>query len=208
MTTANIAWIDDEDIAVGALFAPPRLMDTSHLTAPIQQAWSSISDGGKAVLGRVVERVKDLGSHARMATVSLARAKMNQAWQVDGFRTLRTSDEILAAPPTMQPYVMAHPRLRGAQLRGGIAGYADMEDPAPSDIGRADYRYRRATNGLVIQNDQGELSYVNHYEELLSADDALDIVQKSCIQETWRAIDGLLDGSDLDPTSEYGELLG
>lgn len=135
--------------------------------------------------------------------------KIANLWQLDGIVPLQNIDKFQQASPTMQRWVMASVDVRReyhAQRCDGYSGsYVDFE---PGKIGEEHYDYRRATNGIYLDNkhDQGSTA-TTWMEDLYPGDNELSFADQMDIEETWHyAKMHILNRGD-DPTSKENNSL-
>lgn len=134
--------------------------------------------------------------------------KMANLWQLDGIVPLQNMGQFQQATPTMQRWVMACPEVRHefhAQRCDGYNGsYVDYE---PHRVAEQHYDYRRATNGLYLDNTNQGSTATTWIEELYPGDNELSFNDQMDIEETWHfARQHILARAD-DPTSKENNSL-
>lgn len=102
------------------------------------------------------------------------------------------------ANPTMQRWVMAHPGINQLYVDQNLDGYSDTyTNITGKTVGKENYNYRRATNGVI-----GDDGYTLYYEDLMPGDRELDHYEKDIIQNTYSAIDWMLENCQFDFTNK------
>lgn len=145
------------------------------------------------------------------AIANLSKALSNQMdgmWLYDEIRPLTTLEQIQNPPPIMVKWVMANPTLRDSYHRQEIAGYDEWYvDPEPGKTGEDHYYYRRAVNGLFIEDPSGEMEAVEWFEHINDPTDVLDMVDQCVIQSVWATALKFIRERGSDPTSMYNAQL-
>jgi hypothetical protein len=105
-------------------------------------------------------------------------------------------------------WIMANPVAREMYHRQEIAGYDEYyTDPEPGKVGEDHYYYRRAVNGLFLEDKDGEFVATEWLEDLWDPSDSLDIVDQRSIQATWETLVTALRKRGSDPTSRWNAQL-
>ncbi len=143
--------------------------------------------------------------------LQLSKAMSNQmdtTWMRNVIQTLNTVEQLQVAPPVMINWIMANPVAREMYHRQEIAGYDEYyTDPEPGKVGEDHYYYRRAVNGLFLENKDGEFVATEWLEDLWDPSDSLDIVDQRSIQATWETLVTALRKRGSDPTSRWNAQL-
>ncbi len=132
------------------------------------------------------------------------KVKVDTTWQSNEILNLQTLQELQTAAPVMQRWIMAQPDLRSKYLHQEVQGYGESYVNYQGDaVGRRQYDFRRVTDGVVFENDEGY--HFTDYRENLAEDDVeLSLHQKVDILKTWKQIEHYLHEADEDPTSPEG----
>lgn len=160
---------------------------------------------------RFYERARTLYDRARNSNVArllkAASRKVKSKGKTDVVFRPRNIADLQHAKPKMQRWNMAMPRLRRLFHEQMCDGYSDSYvDVAPNDVGADHYDYRRATNGMVMDTDEGW--EVNCYiEDLHDLDAPLSFEEQCDIQDSWDLINEYLEAGKDDPTSKFAALL-
>lgn len=143
--------------------------------------------------------------------LQLSKAMSNQmdtTWMRNVIQTLNTVEQLQVAPPVMINWIMANPVAREMYHRQEIAGYDEYyTDPEPGKVGEDHYYYRRAVNGLFLEDKDGEFVANEWLEDLWDPSDSLDIVDQRSIQATWETLVTALRKRGSDPTSRWNAQL-
>lgn len=143
------------------------------------------------------------GSRAMM----LARAALDQVktlFNPNVIQSLLTIDEMRAASPIMQRWIMACPEVRSLYNEGRCAGFGETYyDNSPGTIGIDNYDYRRVTNGLIREVGE-ELVFTEFFEELLPGDRELTLREQCDILSTHEIAKIIIAAGKEDPTDVYG----
>ena len=93
---------------------------------------------------------------------------------------------------------MSHPQVRQHYLDQNLDGYSDSySNVFGKEVGKEDYNYRRATNGVI-----GDDGYSLYFEDLMPGDRELDHYEKDILQNTFSAIDWMLEQCQWDFTNK------
>lgn len=141
-----------------------------------------------------------------------ARASMrshSSAKRAEVIVELDTVEDLRSASLTMQRFVLADPVIRRPYLQQQLDGYSDTYlNVHGNDIGHAHYDYRRAVDGMYIEevDEHGEAVITRnvYYEELIEGDRHLHVDEQIEILNTWdfqRAV----HKAGLDPTDRLAE---
>lgn len=134
-------------------------------------------------------------------------AKADVSWMGNNIHFCNSIEQIQAANPINQRYIMAEPRLREMYLNQSVEGYAgSYENFHGNAIGMAHYDYRRVTDGMVMVNDE-HIEWNDVYENVPVEDRELSLFEKADIIRTWNLVNRALDEHEMDPTSPVGNLL-
>lgn len=126
---------------------------------------------------------------------------------LDVVSELNTMAKMQHARPTMQRMIMADPLTRVLYQEDKIAGYGESYiDPVPDAIGTDHYDYRRATNGMWLENDAGVMEARVFYEDT-GDDEPFDALQQMDIMRTWDHVRAAIKRGKEDPTSPENDLL-
>lgn len=134
-------------------------------------------------------------------------AKSDLSWKGNNIHLCTGIEQIQAANPVMQRYIMAEPRLRDMYLHDSVEGYAgSYQNYHGNAIGVNHYDYRRVTDGIVMVHDE-HVEWNHFVENIPDNDKELDLFEKADIIRTWNLVNVTLDAAEMDPTSPIGNLL-
>lgn len=156
---------------------------------------------------------KLVGENALERARALARAVTN-VFDPDSIRAIWKLDELQAANPRTQRFIMADPVVRAKYHRQEIDGYSGTyTDINPSVIGDQHADYRRMENGILRQtqttNKDGEVVHdwhiVHYYEgELEEGERDLDVSEVADVDTMRDAVKAYLAEGMRDPTNALG----
>lgn len=150
---------------------------------------------------------------------SLDRAARNIARTVKGVLhpntivALNTIQEVQAAKPIMQRYIMACPNIREIYFKQLCDGYSDSYvDFDPGCIGEDHYDFRRVMQGIVKEvkiEGSEEMSWVAtmYLDELRAGDRELEAEEQFMILEAWEVVKDAIR-QKIDPTDIFNGDLG
>ena len=162
----------------------------SVVTAPLQNLFTTVN----SVYDRVnySEGLRLLRAAGRAA---------NNIWRDDMVRPLYSIGEFQHAPSSMIRFIMAQPDIRKLYHQGMCEGYGDRyTDLYPDTVGEAHYDYRRAVDGMVLEQPDGTYRSTTYFEDV-DPNESLDIMQQTDIMQTFNYAIYLLDVGKEDPTS-------
>ncbi len=134
--------------------------------------------------------------------------KVESMWKTDDIRPLTMIQDIQNATMLMQRWIMACPEVRTLYHNQGCEGYTgSYVDVDPGLVGDQHYDYRRAMDGLVVFDDQGDWSATTYFDELRDGDRDLLLDEQIDIQTTWEAMRYHVTRNKDDPTSMTGAAL-
>ena len=175
-------------------FIEQQLHNASHI---LNEAGQRFMSGFQALHSKVS------GSEAARMARAAART-VRSIWQKDDIQELVDIGRLQHAPLKMQRWIMAEPTIRALYHQQRCDGYSDTYvDVAPGEIGDDHYDYRRATNGMVQEREDGSWFANCYYDELLPEDRELAIDEQVDIQTTWAAVVAAIRKGKEDPTSRY-----
>lgn len=203
MNGTGIIYMDDPNQITQALFYTPKQPMIEYLTQSVQNYVDAVGVAAPKFAAAIKERFRDITSSAAVQYAKTIKNRINSLWDTDTIKFLKDTGHIQQAPNCMKRYVMAHPGLRSRYDIDGISAYDNTYiDEYPKVKGTAHYDYRRVVDGIIMQDNEGNVGYrvfVEHVETI----DLLDLAQKCSILATWDIIDDCLEKNDRDPTSPW-----
>jgi len=137
-----------------------------------------------------------------------ASRAMKEQWELDTIRPLLDIGQLQHAPDTMLRYLMAEPNIRELYHQNQADGYRDRyTDQQPGVIGVDHYDYRRVTNGMVFEDDDGGWYFDEYAEDLEEGDRELYFVEQFEILRSWQAMAEAVFAKGDDPTSKWNNSL-
>jgi hypothetical protein len=170
-------------------------------TTILTQAGQQFIDYGRQLHQQLAE------SRTAQYVAAVQRA-VGSIWQADSIRYLETIGELQWAPLSMQRLIMAEPTVRGLYHQQRVEGYSgSYRDDYPDDVGVNHYDYRRATNGLVQWDSEGNWSATTYFDDLEPGDRDLTLLEQVDIECTWAQVRAHLRRGKEDPTSRWNASL-
>lgn len=187
------------------VYARPHENTIQFLQNHNQQFYQGLNDAGRQFMDAARSFYDQMGLTYGTRQLEALSRTVEGMWQSDSIRELKSLDELQNAPPAMRRWIMAQPDLRKLYHQQRVDGYINQYvDYFPNDVGEAHYDYRRATNGVVMENDDGSWHARTHFEELLPGDQPLTKLERADIQGTWEYVLAVLTTGQDDPTSLEG----
>lgn len=168
-----------------------------------------LSESARRFYDRVEEEVYKRYDHSEAVRLARAAARrVANIWQRDGIYYLEDIGAIQNAKPDMQRAIMADPVVRRRYHRQEIDGYSETyTDLEPGKVGVNHYDYRQITNGIFMDEDDGELNATTYYEDLREGDSDYDPLEQVDILRQWDRIRIILNKAKEDPTSRWNSSL-
>jgi len=124
-------------------------------------------------------------------------------------RSLETLEELQAATPVMQRWIMAQPDIRSLYQRQLLDGYGETYADLHTGVGVEHYDYRRVMHGVGVDVDDGEEWVVHLYpDDLVDGDRELEWNERVDILRTWDILEMYAKARQEDPTNPYGGKMG
>ncbi len=112
------------------------------------------------------------------------------------------------ASPVMQRWIMANPEIRSIYLKQRCDGYNETyTNLYGNKIGEEHYDYRRVMNGIGVEQENGDIDFVQYFDELVEGDRELTLLEQTDILNTWNTTNMILSLWEDDPTSSDGDKL-
>lgn len=207
MTTINVVHAGDVR-AFDAILFPEQSPQTSFYIQNQLNAFSqTLTDIGRQFVETskaIYDKINDSNA-IRLAKAAVRMAK--GMFHPNMIIPLETIEDIRAAQPMMQRYIMAEPTLREQYHKQLVDGFSDTyADVEPGRIGEAHYDYRRVMDGIIVDevDADGEEGWVAHhyFDELRGDDRDLDLVEQTAILRTWDVIRMAL-AAEKDPSDPF-----
>lgn len=174
----------------------------SNLSATILDSGRQFLEQGRAMVQKFCDGSLE---RAARATIRMAKTMLNP----NAIQYYSTLEDIQAASPLMQRYIMSDVYLRGKyeqQLCSGYSGsYIDMD---PGLKGEDHYDWRRVNNGIVQFDDTTDKwKSTTYFEDLREGDRDLRFDEQIDILNTQQIARMFAMGGD-DPTCPFGSKIG
>lgn len=159
-----------------------------------------LADTLKGFSSGVVDRLRQWGDteyHAENMSRAKRALRNVGVYRDDGLKPIRDASELYDLGTLARRYLMSEPTYRKRFLGGTVYGYDVPKSALNSGIGETDSVYQELTNGLIMENQDGDLGYINYYVpqdmSTLALHEQLDV------QKIWALARAALDQGD-DPT--------
>lgn len=134
----------------------------------------------------------------------LALLYSNQLENHDAIRQFTLLQEFQAAQSQMQRWIMANPVVGELYRKQLCDGYSDSyTDQNYGKVGDGNYDYRRVMDGIVQEDEDGNLKCSIYFEDLRDGDTELHVTEQSRILSTWE-IGNMLIKQGFDITNQSG----
>lgn len=170
---------------------------------------SRLTDSARRFYDRVEDAVYRRYDHSEAVRLARAAARrVANMWRPNGVYYIEDIGGIQNANADMQRAIMADPFVRRRYHRQEIDGYSETyKDLEPGKIGPDHYDYRRVTNALFMDEDDGELNATTYYEDLRDGDIDYDPLEQIDIIRQWERVRSLINKGKEDPTSRWNSSL-
>lgn len=198
--------IESLDVFDAAVYGTPHQGTVDYVKEQFSRGWDNLTDVGRSFFEEKRALVEAATSHdAFRKTEALAR-KFRHMWDTDDIKQLNTLSELQQAKPTMQRWLMADPVARDLRNRNLIDGYSNTyDDWSPKDTGENHYDFRRVTDGIFIEDEDGNGECVSYAESHVNDEDDLSFAQQGDINAGWNAQRELFKRRREDPTSPLND---
>lgn len=191
----------DADEFDALAFGRPHPNTIQFLNNHAQQFTQNLTQAGQA-FASTLTGLFDFVNYDRLA--ELARnvtRKVHGVWERDDIYSLVSLEQLQQANVFHQRWIMACPEVRELYHQQQCNGYhGTYIDVQPGVVGFQHYDYRRATDSLVLMEDDGWQA-TTYYEDLHVGDRHLLLSEQSDIQEMWAAARYHIRQGKSDPTS-------
>jgi hypothetical protein len=211
MTTINVVHAGDAGAFNAILFPEQSPMVDQYIQNQLNNFSTTLTDIGRQFVETsraLYDKVNDSNA-VRLAKAAVRMAK--GMFHPNAIIPLETVEDLRAAQPMMQRYIMAEPMLREQFHKQLVDGFADTyADIDPGLIGVHHYDYRRVMNGVVQDTTEvdsednvvhGWVS-MNFYEDLRGEDRELDFTEQHSILRTWDVV-RMAMAAGRDPTDPF-----
>jgi hypothetical protein len=169
-----------------AAYGRPHEATVSFLQQQFEDPTRSLNIANSTFFERARSVFEENYNENAMARLEAVRRNLRRTWDDDDIRPLRSVEELQAAKPRMQRWVMANPFVRNLYKQGRVFGYGDSYiDHKRQGVGKDHYDYRLATNGFATFNDVDGYCATTYMEELLPGDTHPTFSEQIDIFDTW-----------------------
>lgn len=193
MTAINVVHAGDIGAFDAVIFPEQSPMINQYIQQQLTNFSHTLTDIGRQFVETskaLYEKVNDSNA-VRLAKAAVRMAK--GMFHPNAIVPLETVEDIRAAQPMMQRYIMAETTLRDQYRKQLVDGYSDTySDVDPGKMGHEHYDYRRVMNGVVVEEVDSEgndtwTSY-NYFDDLRGDDRELDFMEQHSILRTWDVV--------------------
>lgn len=154
-------------------------------------------------LNRAKEALDNFDFSSIRDRVEGMRNRFGRRWDEDRILPLVDLGDFQDAKPMNRAVVMAFPRYRKLWYEGRADGYDGLyEDDERDSIGREHDMYREIYNGVYVEGEEGEDTFVTYLGVVDEYGDAkFNIVEKDDARWTHRTLEEILNRGKQDPGS-------
>lgn len=192
-----------------AIYGVPSQQAVDAVREQFYQGWENLTDMGKQFVQDAAAFVEDNTSHESLRRIRALARKTQHIWDDDIIRPLTDIGAVQHAQPEMQRWIMACPEVRTAYHANRLDGYSDSyKDYEPGAVGEAHHDYRVATDGLMLEQEDGSSCFTSYWDSSWDdATDNLDIQEQADIQTSWDMARAAIKAGREDPTSRFNNRL-
>lgn len=207
MAIINVIPVESINSFDHLIFPQQHYNNLNYFRNQVEQFSNTLTDYGR----QFIERARDIyisindSEAIRKAKAVLRYAK--GVFNPTHIVPLESLEDLRAAQPIMQRYIMAQPDIRNLYHSQRCDGYSDTyTDMHPGKVGDDHYDYRRVMQDVVQVTDEGWVAK-SYVEDLLEGDRELDFDEQINILRTWEIIQMFAEAAKADPTSLFnGEI--
>lgn len=200
--------IDSLDAFDASVYGLPHKGTIDFVKNQFTQGWENLTEAGRSFFEEKRELVERATSEeAYRRTEALAR-KFRHAWDTDDIKYIGDVGALQQAKLTMQRWLMADPEIREMRNQQICDGYSKTyDDWEPNRIGEDHADYRRVTDGIFMEDEEGGGCCTSYYESHVNAEDDLTFTQQVDIKAAWGAQRLLMKRRREDTTSPLNDRL-
>lgn len=176
----------------------------------VEEGVRSFNSRARERYERMRDDVLDTVSVDRLSRRLEAAARITRSkFREDSIRPLVDMVDLQNPPSQMLHYMGANPTMRRRWQNNQCDGWSDRyTDTHPDTIGEDHYWYRRATQGLRVQSEDGDCLETHvYFERLVDGDEELDIDRQQDVLESWQMLEHFISIGRDDPTSKWNASL-
>lgn len=198
--------VGDTSLADISMFAVPQAQTFQYFSNLATNFMDTVGGYKDIFMSQLSTAFAPINYHTVAQEAAMLNIKNDSKWQLDVIVPLFEIEHIQNATPTMIRWIMANPDIRKLHLQQSCSAYdGAYQDLHPTGVGQSHYDYRRVTNGVWLEVDDGKAMQATIYEECIHSDmDQLDLQQQAAILSTWSHVSHHVGLFDKDPTSPSG----
>ncbi len=205
---AHVIYGDETAVFNALAYSAPHPSTLQFIQNQASAFTENLTNAGRTFMDSVHQVYQWVDQSKAMELARQVHQQLSGIWQVDVIASYHSLEQFQSAGPQMQRWIMANPFIREQyhqQLCEGYAGsYVDLD---PGLVGNAHYDYRRATDGLMIIEEDGNAHATTWFEELREGDRDLSLAEQADIRQGWTNITAFYKPGLADPTSKSGATL-
>lgn len=169
---------------------------------------NTLHDAGSSFMSSMQELYDRFSSSSAIRAAQAAIRKVTSMFDRDEVRSMWDIGQMQAAQFQMQRWIMACPEVRELYHQQRCDGFSDTYiDMHPGVKGADHYDYRRVTDGVIMDTEDGGWVCTNYFDPLEEGDVELTHEAKIDVLSTWSFVRMYLEKGKEDPTSQYGGML-
>lgn len=179
-----------------------------YLHQQVSQFSQSLTDVGRNFMEQSRSIYDSINNSTAIRAAKAALKMAKGIFHPNTIVPLDTLEELRAAQPVMQRWVMAEPTIRTMYHDNGCDGYyGTYTDNEPDLKEWAQYDYRRVMDTVVVMSEEDD-NWVarNIFEDLLPGDKELSFEEKTNILSTWNIMAVFMAAGEDFTNPEGGEL--
>lgn len=201
----------DSSVIDALLFGAPAPSTQGFIRNELNRFTSAaVGEFGAMMVGKMKSLYETFHSSSAM---NMMQAALNQARSLvmpDTIYRFTRIEDFQIAQHQMQRYVMANPVIRQMYHNQQCDGYSDSYvDKHPGKIGKNHVDYQIVTNGMLEDDELGDMSYTNYsgaYDQKNGCE-VLNAPQQHAVMASWRALEKIVEQGEYDPVSPWNTKL-
>ena len=188
------------------LYGDNRAIVGNYLYSQLQQLPNTLTEFGAKVYNTLHDSYNYITDKFTQQNIINSLADQNVNISNSMIFELMTFDSLQTANLTMQRYIMANPVIREKYINQECDGYSNSyKNIFGKTMLKDNYDYRRVTNGIATDIDNGTGFEVNYYhEDLYPGDKELEFHEQVKILNSWDASNWLIENCKFDFTCQVG----
>jgi hypothetical protein len=208
----NVSEVNSSSFFDFGLFPDQNPMNEQFFIRQFEQLSHNVSDISRQYYDFAKKSFDDFVDSGIMRTIRAAQATAKNWFHPNSIVMLETIEELQAAQPMMQRYMMANPTIRTLYHRQLCNGFSDSyKDMYPGVIGETHQDYRKVMTGAIqdYTTPDGEESWhaMQYLDDMDDGDRELDPMERLTMRKVWEIMDMHI-ANKVDITDPEGGELG